>query len=201
MRRIIAGVQAMQGAVTRHPPIFSVATFRDWLTSRPDEQHWELIKGVPMMMTPPTAAHQRICTNLEVLLNDALATHDPTLDAYQSVGVNVVSEVPYDPEPDVVVVRRPEDPQHRYFDQFFLVAEVLSESDKRIIESKREVYRAQAACSCILLVRQDCQELTVNLRIADGWRSQVLHSDDELALPAFGLVCCVRDLYVRTAVR
>jgi hypothetical protein len=44
--------------------------FRDWLISRPVEEHWELIEGIPMMMAPPTAAHQRICTHLENLLND-----------------------------------------------------------------------------------------------------------------------------------
>ena len=89
------------------PPFFSVATFRDWLTSWPDEEHWELIEGVPVMMTPPTAAHQRICTDLENLLNAALETHDPTLEAYEGVGLNVASVLPYDPEPDVVVSRRP----------------------------------------------------------------------------------------------
>lgn len=191
----------MTGAMTRHPPIFSVATFRDWLTSRPDEQHWELIEGLPVMMTPPTAAHQRICTNLENLLNDALATHDPTLEAYQGIGLNVVSAVPYDPEPDVVVVRRPDDPQQRYFDEFHLIAEVLSESDRRIIESKREIYRAQPSCSCVLMVRQDRREATVDLRTAEGWQSAVLHAGDELALAAFGLVCRVQDLYRRTMIR
>jgi Uma2 family endonuclease len=70
----------MAGAVS-HPPIFSVAMFRDWITSRPDEQHWELIEGVPVMMAPPTAAHQRIVTNLENLLNDALAAHESSLEA------------------------------------------------------------------------------------------------------------------------
>jgi Uma2 family endonuclease len=190
----------MAGAVG-HPPIFSVAMFRDWITSRPDEQHWELIEGVPVMMAPPTAAHQRIVTNLENLLNDALAAHDPSLEAYHDVGVNVVSAIAYDPQPDVVVVRRSDDPERRYFDEFHLAAEVLSESDRAIIESKREIYRAQPSCTCVLMVRQDRREVTVDLRTADGWRSQVQHAGDELALPAFGLRCQVGDLYRRTAIR
>jgi Uma2 family endonuclease len=174
-------MKAMAGAARQHPPVFSVVLFRDWLASRPDEQHWELIAGVPMMLTPPTAAHQRIVNNLENLLNEALATYDPALEAYHDVGLNIVSAVPYDPEPDVVVVQRAEDPDQRYFDRFFLVAEVFSESDRRIIESKRAIYRAHPSCSCLLMVRQDRQEVTVDRRDGDEWSSQVLASADELS--------------------
>jgi hypothetical protein len=58
----------MVGAARQHAPILSVASFRAWLTSRPDEEHWELIEGVPMMMTPPNRRHQRIANNLENFL-------------------------------------------------------------------------------------------------------------------------------------
>jgi len=103
--------------------------------------------------------------------------------------------VPYDPEPDVAVIREDENPDPRYADRFYLVAEVLSESDKGIIESKRDIYRAHPSCMCILLVRQDRVEITVDRRAADGWRSQVLLAADELALPEFGLACPVRVVY------
>jgi len=35
-------------------------------------------------------------------------------------------------------------------------------------------------------------------RTADGWRSQVLHADDELTVPEFRLICPVRDVYRET---
>src|SRR5262249_50669607 len=159
----------------RHnPPILSVASFRVWLTSQPDEEHWELIDGVPMMMTPPNRRHRRIASNLEDLLNAALKGHDPALAAYQNIGLNVVSTVPYDPEPDIAVIREEENTDPRYADRFYLVAEVLSESDKDIIDSKRDIYRSQPSCICILLVRQDRAEIVVELRTADGWQSRVL---------------------------
>jgi hypothetical protein len=75
------------------------------------------------------------------------------------------------------------------------VAEVLSESDKGVIESKRDIYRAHSACTCILLVRQDRVEIIVDRRAGDGWRSQVLHGANELTLPELGLTCLVRDVY------
>jgi hypothetical protein len=50
----------MVGALRENAPILSVASFRTWLASRPDEERWELIGGVPTMMTPPSRRHQRI---------------------------------------------------------------------------------------------------------------------------------------------
>ena len=188
----------MVGTARQHAPILSVASFRTWLASRPDEEHWELIEGVPMMMTPPNRRHQRIASNLEALLNAALKRHNPLLAAYQNIGVNIVSTVPYDPEPDVAVIREDENPDPRYAKRFYLVAEILSESDKGVIESKRNIYRAHPSCTHILLIRQDRLEIVVDSRTGDGWRSQVLHGADKLTLPEFGLNCLVRDVYQDT---
>jgi len=189
----------MAGALRQSDPILSVASFRTWLLSRPDEEHWELVEGVPMMTTPPNRRHQRIASNLESLLNAALRHHSPALRAYHDIGVNIISTVPYDPEPDVAVIREDENPDPRYADRFYLVAEVLSESDRGVIESKRDIYRAHPSCTCILLVRQDRPEITVDRRTGDGWRSHVLCGADELALPEFGLTCLVRGIYYDTS--
>src|SRR5262245_27935715 len=86
-------------------PRMSVELFRQFVADRPDEEHWQLLDGVAMMMAPPTRAHQRIASNLEHLLNDALERHAPKLVAYQRLGVNLGPRIEYyDPEPDVVVV-------------------------------------------------------------------------------------------------
>jgi Uma2 family endonuclease len=185
----------MVGALHRNTPILSVASFRAWLKSRPDEEHWELIEGVPVMMTSPNRRHQRIASNLENLLNAALKHHNPLLAAYQAIGVNIVSTVPYDPEPDVTVIREDENADPRYADRFYLVAEVLSDSDKAIIESKRDIYRAHPFCICILLVRQDRAEIMVDHRAGDSWDFEVLQYDDELVLSEFGLTCRVSEVY------
>jgi Uma2 family endonuclease len=182
----------MVGAMRQNAQMLSVASFRKWLTSRPDEEHWELIDGVPMMMTPPNRRHQRITFNLVALLDAAVKRHNLPFAAYHDIGV---SAAPYDPEPDVAVIREDENPDPRYAERFYLVAEVLSESDKDVIDSKRDIYRAQPSCQCILLVRQDRAEIIVDRRTDDGWRSQLLRADDELSLPEFGLSCPIRDVY------
>lgn len=179
----------------QNAPLLSVSSFRAWLASRPDEEHWELIAGVPMMRMAPTRRHQRILTNLESRLDAALKHHNPVLAAYHNIGVNIVSTAPYDPEPDVAVIWEDENPDPRYADRFYLVAEVLSESDKGIIEGKRDIYRAHPSCTCILLTRQDDLEITMDRRTADGWHSQVLRGNDELSVPELGLTCRVGDVY------
>jgi Uma2 family endonuclease len=185
----------MVGAVRPNAPILSVASYRAWLGSRPDEEHWELIGGVPVMMAPPNRRHQRIASNLENLLNTALKRHNPMLAAYQNIGVNIVSTVPYDPQPDVAVIREDENPDPRYADRFYLVAEVLSESDRGVIDGKREIYRSHQTCTCVLLVQQDRAEISVDLRTDAGWQSQDLYRDDTLTLAEFGLTCLVKDVY------
>jgi Uma2 family endonuclease len=190
----MAGSVRQQGA-----PMLSVAAFREWLESRPENERWELIEGVPiMMMTPPTGTHQRIVTNVENLLNAALKRHAPHLAAYHEIGVNIVSTVPYDPEPDVAVIAKAHGPDARYFDGFLLAAEVLYPSDRDIVERKRAIYRAQERCECVLLIRQERAEATVDERQTEAWRTRVLTMADELALPAFGLSCPVRDIYQDT---
>jgi Uma2 family endonuclease len=188
----------MVGAMRQHNPVLTVASFRAWLRSRPDEERWELIEGIPMMMAPPNRRHQRIVSNLESLLNAAFDRQDSPFAAYHDIGVNIVSTIPYDPEPDVAVIREDENPDPRYADRFYLVAEVLSDSDRGIIEGKRDIYRAQPSCICVLLVRQDRIEIIVDRRIGYAWQTQVLGAMDELHLPQFGLHCPVRAVYRNT---
>ena len=71
----------------------------------------------------------------------------------------------------------------------------MSESDKAVIDSKRDIYRAHPSCACILSVRQDRVEITMDRRTAEGWHSQVLHAADTLSVPELGLHCPVKDVY------
>ena len=64
----------------------SGSELRSFQEPPPDRERWELVAGVPMMMTPPTIAHNRIASNLERPLNDALDLHDPSHMAVQRPG-------------------------------------------------------------------------------------------------------------------
>jgi len=190
----------MAGAIAE--PL-SIEAFRAWLESRPDDEHWELIGGVIMMMAPASKAHQRIASNLERLLNDALEAHRPELAAYQRVGLNLAPIAPdYDPEPDVVVIGADEDGDERYSDRFYLAAEVVSASDRKTVESKRNIYKRHPDCRCVLVIQQGRFDVGVAVLGDVGWIEQHLtRPDDRLILQEFGLDCALADLYRGTALQ
>jgi Uma2 family endonuclease len=187
----------MTAVAQRQRPALSIEAFRAFYESRPDEEHWELIDGVPMMMAPATFVHQRIASNLERLLNDALEAHDPGRAAYQRGGLNLRPDVDnYDPEPDIVVVDVIQVPDQRYVDRFYLAAEVVSDSDSSRADVKREIYKLHQNCRCVLTIRQDCFEVRKDSRTDAGWQVDILEEPDGvLALPEFGLRCTVASLY------
>jgi Uma2 family endonuclease len=195
----------MAGATQHQPPPLSRKTFRAFTASRPDEERWELIDGVAVMMTPPTKTHQRIASNLETLLLNALKSRAPHLTAYQRLGVNLGPAIQYyDPEPDVVVIDADTGPgdDERYADRFYLAAEIVSMSDKDFVDAKREIYQQHEACNCVLVVQQNRHEVRVDLRTQSGWTQKVLTDpDDLLELPEFGLRCKLSDLYRDTAIQ
>jgi Uma2 family endonuclease len=153
-----------------------------------------------MMMAPATRDHQRIASNLERLLSDALDVHRPELTAYQRVGVNLAPIAPdYDPEPDVVVVDADGPDNERYSDRFYLAAEVVSKSDRKTVESKREVYKRHPDCRCVLVIEQYRIEVSVWLLRDGGWVEHRLSGPgDQLILDEFGLRCTLADLYSGT---
>src|SRR4051812_40091364 len=63
-RRVSMGIAIAESALAGR---MSGPDFRAFQDGRPDHERWELISGVPMMMTPPTIAHNRIAGNLERL--------------------------------------------------------------------------------------------------------------------------------------
>ena len=181
----------------------SIEAFRSWIESRPEKERWELIAGVPMMMAPPTHDHQRLASNLERLLNDALETHRPEFAAYQRVGLNVAPIAPdYDPEPDVAVIGSEERGDIRYSDRFFLAAEIVSSSDRKTVEDKRDIYKRHPDCRCVLVIQQDRFDVRVDTLTNSGWQARRLTDpNDELVLDDFGLRCPLADLYRGTALQ
>src|SRR5712691_3307308 len=95
----------MAGVAQRSPPRLSVELFRGFLEGRPDEERWELIDGIAVMMAPPTLAHQQIASYLQRLLYNAIESRALALTVHQRPGVNLGPSIEYyDPEPDVVVI-------------------------------------------------------------------------------------------------
>jgi Uma2 family endonuclease len=184
----------------------TAAQFRAFQDHRPDHERWELIAGVPIMMAPPTIVHNRIASNLERLLNDALIAQDSARLAAQRPGVTLAAAGDYRPEPDVGVIDSDFQAGQRFVDRAYLLAEVVSETDelrdpdsgRRWIEVKRDIYFAHAACEAVLTIEQDRIEVRVDVRTKAGWSSRVVGPGDNLLLSGFGLSCAIADLYEGT---
>jgi Uma2 family endonuclease len=185
----------------------SGSDFRAFQARRPDHEQWELIGGVPVMMTPPTIAHNRIAGNLERLLNDALARHNPSRLANQRPGIELGAGGDYKPEPDVGVIDAQYEAGQRFVERAYLLAEVVSDTDDFLVPGthetwisiKRRIYLEHAPCEAVLIIEQNRIEVLVDVKTAAGWRSQTLvGADAELTLPSFGLQCAVGELYEGT---
>jgi Uma2 family endonuclease len=184
----------------------SGSEFRSFQERRPDRERWELVAGVPMMMTPPTIAHNRIASNLERLLNRALDLHDPSHIAVQRPGIELGSG-DYRPEPDVGVIDADYGENQRFVERAYLLAEIVSGSDdvpvpgtqERWIDVKREIYLAHEPCAALLIVQQGRIEAQVDIKTANGWSSSIISGPSaELNLPQFGLRCSLAELYEGT---
>jgi Uma2 family endonuclease len=182
--------------------------FRAFQRTRRKHERWELIDGVPMMMVPPTIAHNHIAENFTRLLNDALARHDPARFATQRAGLELPPDN-YKPEPDVAVIDANYEPGQRYIDRAYLLAEVISATDdvkvpgtnENWIDRKRDLYLAHDPCEAIVIVEQDRMAVHLDVKTAQGWHYRRLGPEDELVLPAFGLRCAVTDLYQGTPLK
>jgi Uma2 family endonuclease len=196
---------AVVSASLRKPPFWTIERFRAFLETRPDEERWELIDGVGVMMTPPTLIHQRIASNLDRLLNDALFRYDRSRMAIQRPGLDLLPDVEnYQPEPDVAVIDSRARRGERYVRRFYLAAEIVSETDSRRdrqsdrlkIEAKRTIYHGHEHCLCVMIIDADRLAAEIDLRTDAGWTtSSLAESSDLIELPAFGLRCRVADLY------
>ena len=187
----------MPGDFLRRRPQITMEQFHAFRDDRPKEERWELIDGVPMMMPPPTLVHQRIAANLDRLLNAHLEKHKPEWRSDREVGVLLEGDEKYNPEPDVVVIDTNVDLGQIYVERFYLVAEVLSESDKRaVLEAKLSYYQAHEHNRCVLLVRQDTVSAEQHDREGTSWRARDLSGPQaRLTFPDIGTVGRLGDLY------
>ena len=180
-------------------PAFSgsmdVDEFMAFLETRPKGEHWELIEGVAVMMSPPSVAHQRIARNLSELLNGAFSAQRLDLFAYMAIGVRTPGVMNFQPEPDVVVLPGVAG-YDLYSEDFRLAAEILSPSNARAeIDFKLRRYREAPQNLYAVVVAPREFMVEVHARRAE-WQQVVLRAPDDIVeMPEFGLRCTVGEFY------
>ncbi len=182
-------------AKKRRPSLLTEEQYEVFLRTRPEEERWQLIDGVAVMMPPPTLRHQLIGANLLRLLSDTLERSRPELAVLYESGLRIEGVPAFLPVPDLLVVDRPVG-EGSYANRFYLTGEILSESNtEEYISLKVERYAQHPDNLYSLIIGQKdfCVEFWSR---ASGWKGIVLRAgDDILDLPDFGFRCHVRDLY------
>jgi Uma2 family endonuclease len=175
----------------------NVDEFMAFLETRPEGEHWDLIGGIAVMMSPAGMVHQQVASNFRDLLNAAFRDKDLDLYAFADIGVRIPGVLDFQPEPDVTVVPGMRD---AYFaEQFLLAAEVLSPSKTRkLIDMKLRMYCK--APDNLYAVAIEPRKFWVEIYAKSfKWEPVVLkRPDDVIEMPEFGLRCLVADLYRRT---
>lgn len=179
----------------RNPNLLTEEQYAVFLATRPEEERWQLIDGVAVMMPAPTLRHQKIGGNLYRLLGDALDRTRPELAILYESGLRIAGVPAFLPVPDLLVVDQPVG-EGSYADRFYMTAEILSESNtQEYMSLKVERYAHHPENLYSLIVGQKDFYLELWGR-ANAWKGHVLRAgDDTVELPEFGFRCALRDLY------
>src|SRR6267142_286899 len=118
-----------------------VDEFMAFVETRPGKEHWELVEGVAVLMTPASIAQRRIGHNLSELLNHAFEARRLDLFAYIGTAVRAENNRHFQAQPDVVVVPGVAS-YDLYSEKFQLAGEIMSPTNTRQeIDLKLRRYR------------------------------------------------------------
>jgi Uma2 family endonuclease len=175
-----------------------VDEFMAFMETRPKGEHWDLIEGVAVMMSPATDVHQRVAYNFCNLLDRAITAQRLKLVACLHVGVRCPGVHNFQPRPDVSVIPGPAR-VNLYSEHFQLAAEVLSPSNTRK-EINLKLRRYCEAPANLYAVVIDPRAFMVEIYAKRRkWDVVTLkRADDVIEMPEFGLCCRVAELYRST---
>jgi len=195
------GSCTMNTHVSAPPGKLTADQFLAFIEDRPREERWQLIDGEPFMMSPARLLHQRIGANLMLLLNDRLKDARLELIAMQEVALRSDKHPDARLVADVAIVDFDVE-DTVYTPNFYLAAEVLSESNTReYVSRKRTIYTGSPACMHVMILSQHDLAVEVWSR-RNAWQGRIFRSADDLVeLPEFGFACRVADLYRGTPVK
>jgi Uma2 family endonuclease len=136
-----------------------------------DGVRYELVDGVPHMMTPPRIRHQNV---LRRLANALEATAAGDLLVVEGVGVVLAPD--QRPIPDLVVLRGADADSELYnvpADQVVLAAEVVSGSTRSDDRFRKPALYAQAGIPCYLRIELDPLHVVAYRLDTDGVYEEV----------------------------
>jgi Uma2 family endonuclease len=169
--------------------------FLEWCTRQEDERY-EFVDGVPVLMVGATDRHDQIVVNLIADLRGRLkGTPCAPRTADQAVKTKSNQRVR---RPDVLVDCGPRPPKGLHSQTPTVVFEVLSPSTENVtLSSKLDEYKGLASMRHVVLLDQDKLFLVHHRRAAnDAWMAEELSEGaDTLKLDAIGVELTLADIY------
>jgi Uma2 family endonuclease len=173
----------------------TIEEFLAFTDTRPEEERWELIEGVPVLNPSPIDYHQMIVSNIVAYL---IAHKSRTRTAWLPM-LGIGTRVPVSPrslpQPDVFVKEgaatgRP------VTDDALVLFEVLSRSNTRVDQAwRRRVYASVPNCQHYVTVSLKAAEVVAYDRAGNWHERTVAGLDERLALPALDLAIPLADIY------
>ena len=163
--------------------------------TRPNEERWELIEGVPVLNAAPVNVHQIICANLVAfLMSEKVRLSAPWLPVL-GIGTRVPAAPNSLPQPDVYV-QEGAATWESVTDDALVILEVLSRSNTKADQAwRRRVYASVPNCQHYVTVSMKAASMTAYDRTT-GWKERPATGiDGTIDLPALDLKLSLADVY------
>jgi Uma2 family endonuclease len=173
----------------------TIEEFLAFTASRPQEERWELVEGVPVLNPSPIGIHQMVAANIVSFLlvrkRETGAGWTPLLGIGMAVPISPNSL----PQPDVYVLEGAV-PDTHLTDDALVIFEVLSRSNTRADQDwRRKVYASVPNCRHYVTVSLARPEVVAFDR-ATGWQRRTMTDPAAaLDLDALGVAIPLADIY------
>ena len=180
------------------PRRMTIDQFLAFTDTRPDDERWELIDGVPVLNPSPTDYHQLIVANLLTALVTARRARRAPWIAIAGIGTKAAPFTDRLPKPDVMV-KGEAATGSRISEEALVLVEVLSRSNTRKDQTWRlQTYRHVLGAEHYVAVHQN-QVAVVRYDRGSGWQP-FLYRDmsQSLELPVLDLRIPLAEIYEGT---
>lgn len=177
------------------PRSMTIDQFLAFTDTRPDDERWELIDGVPVLSPSPTDYHQLIVANLLIALGTIRRARRAPWIAIPGVGTKAEPFTDRLPQPDVMVKGQAASGS-RISEEALVVVEVLSRSNTRKDQNWRlDTYRHVIDVARYVVVHQN-QIAVVRYDRSGGWQPFLYRDVQQgLELPVLDLTIPLADIY------
>ena len=177
----------------------TIEEFLAFTDTRPDEERWELIEGVPVLNPSPIDYHQIAVANIVAFLVRMKVETNASWLPLVGTGTRVPASQHSLPQPDVMVKEHPPTGS-AVSDDALVLFEVLSRSNTKIDQAwRRRVYASVPNCRHYVTVSLKAVDVSAYDRDG-GWQQRSFSRLHEaLDLPALGLAIPIADIYRWTA--